>query len=138
MLINSIKVFLRLLAKQRAYYTINIAGLAIALASCALILTYVNFEYSIDSFHTNSERIYRIATKQARTPAPLVPALQTAIPEIESATRLIFTTSGTKAVVKDKDGNLFEENLYFVDSTFFQVFSYGVSLWTDLLRKTAT
>lgn len=126
MLFNHLRVFERLLAKRSFYYVFNVVGLAVAVAGCLLVSIYVYHEFSYDAFHPDAERIYRVENMQSRSPVPLVPEIQNSVTDVESAARLIFTTSGTRAIVQDAAGNRNEENLYFVDSTFFDVFSFGL------------
>ena len=52
------KIALRYLAKNKLYSFLNIAGLAIGIASFILIMVYVNYERSYDKFE-GSENIYR-------------------------------------------------------------------------------
>lgn len=61
MLKNYIKITLRTLFKNKAYSIINISGLAIGIAGALLILHYVTFESSYDSFQKDSESIYRVS-----------------------------------------------------------------------------
>ena len=61
MIRNYIIVTLRVLLKNKVFSTINIAGLAIGISVCLLILQYVSFEFSYDRFHENASDIYRVA-----------------------------------------------------------------------------
>ena len=45
---NYFKIALRNLVKNKVYSLINIAGIAISVAACFLILQYVGFEQSYD------------------------------------------------------------------------------------------
>jgi putative ABC transport system permease protein len=58
---NYLKITLRNLKKNKIYSFINIAGLAIGLACCILILLWVQDELSYDRFHENAGDLY-IAT----------------------------------------------------------------------------
>ncbi len=60
MIKNYIKIALRNLLKQKGYSLINVAGLAIGMACCLLILLYVKDELSYDRYHKNIDRIYRV------------------------------------------------------------------------------
>src|SRR5687768_5676422 len=55
------RLALRNLSKRKFYTLINILGLSVGLVSFLLILEYVAFERSYDSFHTNADKIYRVA-----------------------------------------------------------------------------
>ncbi len=54
MLRNYLKIALRNMNRHKGYSFINMAGLAIGMACCILILLYVTDELSYDRFHTNS------------------------------------------------------------------------------------
>jgi putative ABC transport system permease protein len=56
---NYITLAFRNLFKRKLYSFINIAGLAIGVAVCLVILKYVDFELSYDNYHQNSSNIYR-------------------------------------------------------------------------------
>ena len=55
-----IKTAWRNLNRQRAFTSINIAGLAIGLATCLIIALYVIDELSYDRFHQKADRIVRV------------------------------------------------------------------------------
>ena len=61
MIVNYFKTALRSLIKNKLFSAINIAGLAIGMAACLLILQYVSFELGYDRFNTKAEDIYRVA-----------------------------------------------------------------------------
>ena len=51
---------LRILTKNRTYAAINIAGLAIGLAACLMILLYVRYETSYDAWLPDADRVYQV------------------------------------------------------------------------------
>ena len=57
---NYLVVAWRNLVRQRLYSAINVAGLAIGMACCVLILLFVQDELSYDRFNGKAARIYRI------------------------------------------------------------------------------
>ncbi|MFY8035572.1 MAG: ABC transporter permease, partial [Cyclobacteriaceae bacterium] len=57
---NYLKVALRNLTRNSVYSFINIAGLAVGIASSILILLWVADEYAYDQFHANYKNIYKI------------------------------------------------------------------------------
>ena len=59
---NYLLVAVRSLAKSRAYAAINIAGLAIGLAACVLILLYVRYERSYDDWMPGADRAFQVQT----------------------------------------------------------------------------
>jgi hypothetical protein len=74
---------------------INIAGLAVGMACCILILLYVRDELRYDRFHENAERIYRLTLSteedgqptNANTSFGQGPALAAEFPEVEAVIR---------------------------------------------------
>jgi putative ABC transport system permease protein len=55
-------VAVRALAKSRTYSIINIAGLAIGMAACIMILLYVRYEQSYDSWLPDVQNTYELQT----------------------------------------------------------------------------
>ena len=129
MISNYIKVAFRNLIRFKAYSAINITGLAIGMACCILILLYVYDEMSYDRFNKNSNRIYRVVVdgslgdnsfKVAVTSPPLRKTLLQDYPEVEAVTRI---RNFGFPVLRFADKVFSEEKFYWVDSTFFDVFS---------------
>jgi len=54
---NYLKISLRNIKRHKGYSFINIAGLAIGMAICILILLWVQDELNYDRFHENGENI---------------------------------------------------------------------------------
>lgn len=131
MIRNYIKVAFRNLWKNKGYSAINIIGLAVGLATCLLILLYVWDELSYDRFHEKAARIYRVDSDirfggtemtLAVSSDPMGPTLKKDYPEVEQYTR-IYASSGGR-LMKKGDNFINEASLAFVDSTFFDVFSF--------------
>jgi len=57
---NYLKIAFRNLLRKKGYSFINIAGLAVGIACCIIILLYVQKELRYDTFHEQSDRIYRV------------------------------------------------------------------------------
>jgi len=57
---NYLTVGIRALAKNRTYAFINIVGLAIGLAACLMLLIYVQYERSYDSWMPGSENVFQL------------------------------------------------------------------------------
>ena len=102
MLHNYLSVALRNLRRHPAYSLINIAGLAIGMATCILILLYIQDELSYDRYHPHADRVYRIVddiesggqtVQTAGTPTAWGPALKRDFPEIELLVRMRGTGS---------------------------------------------
>ncbi len=55
-------VAVRALAKSKTYSIINIAGLAIGMAACIMILLYIRYEQSYDKWLPDAENTYQLQT----------------------------------------------------------------------------
>ena len=58
-------VAVRALAKSKTYSIINIAGLAIGMAACIMILLYIRYEQSYDAWLPDAENTYQFQTSGA-------------------------------------------------------------------------
>jgi len=134
MLRNYMKIALRNLAKQRFYTFINVAGLAIGVAACLVIVLFVMNELSYDKHHEKYSRIYRVNGeikfggnhwRLAVAPAPLAETLLNEYPEVKSSVR--FRSKGSYLVKRNEEAdNIKENNVMWVDSTFFKIFTVPV------------
>jgi putative ABC transport system permease protein len=126
---NYLKIALRNIRRHKGYSIINIAGLAIGMAVCILILLWLQDELSYDKFHLNARNIYRVnkiwrkgeIAHYATTPPALSPYLKKDFPEIKNSTR--FYPIGNFAF-RYKDKSFYENTGAFVDATFFDIFSF--------------
>ncbi len=126
---NFLKIAWRNLRRNQSYAVINILGLAIGVACCLLILLWVADELSYDQWNAKADRTYRTAAEinfggshrnYAVCPAPLAAALRADFPEVETAVR--FRNYGP-SLVKREVQNFKELNIFYTDSTVFDVFS---------------
>lgn len=131
MFLNYLKIALRYIRRHKGYAFINISGLAIGMATCILLLLWIQDELSYDTFHENAGQIYRInAINHAggieeysvESPAPVGPTLIEEYPEIESFARVQSGWTGWYLHYGDK--NFMEEHLAAVDPSFFRIFKF--------------
>jgi len=127
-----IKLALRNLWKHKTTTLINISGLAVGLACCALVFLYFQHESSFDKGFENAENIYRVTStfkdgSQAPTVGmPYAKFLKAEIPEIEEVSRL-DATNGTVIMQAQKAGvstPYAEDSGYWVDPDFFHILSF--------------
>jgi len=97
MLRSYLKIAFRNLTRNKSFSILNIAGLAIGMASAMLILLWVENELKYDNFYKNSDRLYQSWNRDRgnkelncwnNTPKILGPTLKKDYPEIEKATRV--------------------------------------------------
>lgn len=127
MLKNYFKIALRNIVRHKVYSSLNIAGLAIGMACCILILLWVQNELSYDRFHANASHLYRLTAnagdfKAAVSPAGMGEGLQSQLPEIRAVVRLSKPSPGLFEAGPDRKFE--EKNVFFADSNFLQEFSF--------------
>lgn len=122
----------RNISKHKMSAVTNIVSLAVGIACFIFIFIYLKDELSYDRFHTDSERIHRIAIDfvsangripDATTPPALAPALKRDFPEVETSVRL-FPNWGRKFLFEVDGKKFYEEEYIRTDSTFFDVFDF--------------
>jgi putative ABC transport system permease protein len=130
MFYNYLKVALRNIARHKGYSFINIAGLAIGMACCILIMLWVQDELSFDRFHDNADRLYRVTESwhyedmtlySAETPVPLADAIKDGVPEVVHTTR--FNIEGPQ-LIKYGDKKFQDDILVLADVDFFEMFTF--------------
>lgn len=127
-----LKVALRICFRNKGFSLINVAGLAIGMACCVLILLWVLDEVSFDKFHENADDVYLVAAwtrlgsqtdLTSNTPPALAAALAEEYPEIVAATR--FNTYSSMAV--KYDDKAFVERVHAVDPSFLDIFTFPLA-----------
>lgn len=132
---NYFKTTFRNLWKNKTYSFINIIGLAIGTLCCLYILLYVEDQYSYDKHHKNAKDIYRITTSltlpgdkhtNATSSPPFAPAMKNDFPEVKQFARVITTDflGAKQHLLRYKEKSFYEKDAVYVDSTFFDVFTY--------------
>ena len=130
MIKNYFKIAFRNLWRHKVFSFINIMGLTVGMTACFLIFLYVKFELSYDSFHTKSDRIYRVVS-DIKTPTEVIhasgpawavaPNAKDEFPEIQSFVRI---TGGDNVLMRKGDIKFQEENAAWADSAIFNVFDF--------------
>ncbi|MDH5744387.1 MAG: ABC transporter permease, partial [Candidatus Aminicenantes bacterium] len=128
---NYLMVALRNIRKHKGYSLINVIGLAVGIASCLLILLFVQSELSYDRFHEKPERIYRVGFKfhvgtnqfdAALGPCPLAGALLRDFPEVERAARIFARQSrGGDVFVRYGENRFKEKRFFWADPDLFDI-----------------
>jgi len=133
MLKNYFLLALRNHLRNKFYTGINVAGLAIGIAACLVIMLFVKHEISYDAFNEKVDRIYRVNTelrfgavhkKLALAGAQLNDLFLQNYPEIQSAVRL--WDWGWINVRRPDHAERFAENVVWADSTLFAIFTIPV------------
>ncbi len=127
---NYLKTAMRLLKRNPLYTIINVVGLSVSLAVCIMILLFVHFHLSFDSFHNDADRIYLVLGERTTErshqifPSNLTPmgqAIRDRFPQVEATARTCRYWSATI----QKDGIAIpEERVRYTEPDLFTIFDY--------------
>jgi len=122
------KIAIRNILRNKLYSVINIAGLAVGITAFLLLQLFVKYERSYDTFHKNSERIYRLryerssaegeSVKFASCCPPAAIRIRELYPEVETIARLFRY----RATVIFGENKFYEERMYFAEPQIFSIF----------------
>lgn len=131
MLYNYLKTTWRSLLRHKRFSLINIFGLAFGMTAALLILQYVQYEWSFDTFHADSERIYRVVNDRYQngeriqrgtiTYSMVGPTMVREMPEVEAYTRMM--PMGRTGITVNEEV-FTETEVMFADEYFFDMFSF--------------
>jgi putative ABC transport system permease protein len=129
---NYMKVAFRNIRKHKAYSFINVTGLAIGMACCILLVLYIRAELSIDNYHEQKDRIFRLCvyvnigdTEHYGSSSNALAAgvLRDEYPEVVDAVRFRRMAPAT-AMYKDKHFDI--NRIRYADPSVFNVFTWPV------------
>ena len=133
MVSSYIKSAKRILFKDRLYTILHVSGLAVGLATCFAIYSWVAFETSFDSQFENAESIYRVSTFSndpseggiASTYPMVKSRMLTQFPEVVESARLFNEGfMGSKTRVKVQDKVFTDVRFYYGDESILDIFSF--------------
>jgi len=147
MIKNYFKIAFRNLIKHKSRTVINMGGLAIGIVCAVLIFLVIQFEYSYDTYHADTDRIYRMVTKDTQfgnisfntgVHYPLPEAMRNDFPQVEALT-IVDANIASEAVLsssQDEDDarRIREEFVAFVHPDYFELFTYA---WLSGDRRSA-
>jgi len=126
---NYLMIALRNLRRNKLFSAINIFGLALGLATCLVILLFVQHEFSYDRYNEKADQMVRVVIKgvmqggelkEGNVMPPVARTMKRDFPEVLDATRL--RNMGMPRVSYG-DKTFREDKIAFVDSNFFQFFT---------------
>lgn len=130
MLKNYVVIAWRNLTRRSFFSALNITGLAIAMAFSILIFLWIQDERSVDQFHQNGDRLFRVLQSQFyddgkvtisdQTTALLVDALKQEMPEVEKAAMVSQLDRWTVGV----GDRLSKEQGCYASEDLFQMFTF--------------
>lgn len=137
-LATNLKLSLRSLWKRKGFTLINVAGLAIGVASCMMLTFFILDELSFDKSFADGDRIYRLLLERKEPEATgvvgVVPhSFAAVIPkdchEVERAATLVGPFDDTMIEYKDAkqtDRKVLEQDVFAADSNFFKILSFQI------------
>jgi putative ABC transport system permease protein len=131
MIKNYFKIAWRNLIRTKVYSFINITGLAVGFAGFTIILLYLNYELSYDTWNPLLKQVYKIAEQKDadilhQTPAPLATFLKQQLPEIEAATTM-QPAGDFDVLLGAGEKKIYQKGSVEADSSFFKVFPYTIT-----------
>ena len=132
MFYHHFKTALRLFARNKAIFLINLLGMSIAFASMIIIGNWIYNEFKFDGHHENKARIYRLYEKQAfkgqniqylsSMPEWLTGTFEKEIPGIEASTGLFRVGN---LWFGDKKHRVEAKNVTFTNNNIFKIFTFN-------------
>ncbi len=129
MLYHYLTIAFRNIKRSKVHSIINILGLSLGIACFLLIALFVKDEWTFDTFHSKSDRIYRVWLNEdygpdeqffnTVTPLPMGPILLENFNEIEQEVR--FNSFSSLVQVKDEK---LTQNIAIAGEHFFEVFDF--------------
>lgn len=117
MIKNYLKIAIRNLKRHKAYAIINVAGLAMGITCAILIFTLVKYHLSYDTFHAQSDRIYRVISEfhseeisySSGVPQPLGKAFRNDYTFAEKVARVAVYENQLLSLPQSRDHKKFQE-----------------------------
>ena len=122
------KLGFRNLNKNKSNTLISVLSLSLGIAILLAISIFANNELSVDSFHENSSRIFKISYgNSSGTPGPLSELLETSFPEIQNTTHIeTHQLFGISPLLSYNTDLIEIEKYYAANADFFTVFDFQV------------
>lgn len=129
--LNYLKIALRNFQKDKGYFTINLMGISLGVALFILISMFVNFHFSFNKFHQDSENISVLVNKtisangtenhSAILNAKIKEIIENGYDDVSSSLRWIPVS---KKIVKRENDKYFESGIRIVDENLFEFFDF--------------
>lgn len=120
---------IKYLLRQPAYSVLSILGFTLAFASLFFIYTHVSYQNSFDKHLETWDRVYRLSGEinlpnneniHAQLGPRLAPVMKEEIPAIVQMARLVSVEENY--ILTAGDQTFFEDQVYYADSTVFELF----------------
>ncbi len=139
MIKNYFKIAIRNLKRKRAYFFINVIGLALGMACAIMVFSLIKYHSGFDNFHKDKDRIYRFVTEKHQDVLSAPVGYDRSVPApLGKVFREDYTFAGQVArictydevLVAAKVGNEIkrfkEESFAFTESGYFDIFNFPI------------
>lgn len=133
MIRNYLTIAFRTIKRNTSYTIINVLGLSLGIACSVIIFMLVKHHLSFDTYHADTDHIYRLVTEQHRdqvsyvgaVPAPLGKAFREDYTFAEKVARICTFDEQQVTITRDGHTDKFREaEVAFVETDFFEIFNY--------------
>jgi putative ABC transport system permease protein len=130
MLQHYLKTSCRHFLKSKLNFSFKVLGLVLAMSSLLVIVLFVSYQLSFDSYHKDYQNIYRVNSqwiengemaKYALVPTGIGPMLKSEFPEVKSYARMGGTS---RYLIRYGDKSFHAEGITNSDSTIFDVLTF--------------
>ena len=130
----NLKTACRNAIKNRNVSLFNVFGLSVGLACTLILVSWVTYEFSFDSFLKNNENIYRLnfcgevnkeAINACSSPQGIGPEALNVIPEVDNFVRI---RKQVRTAFKVEENQFYVDEGFAADSTFFSLFSFKAKI----------
>ncbi len=116
------KLFVRNIVRNKMYFGITVVGFALALTFVLLLSVYIRGELSVDNFHVNKERVFRLANEKGYGySGPMANLIQQQFPEVECYSLFMLNRKG---MVTLSPVEKVSYDYALVSPSFFKMFSF--------------
>jgi putative ABC transport system permease protein len=135
MLKSYLTLALRNITRAASYTIVNVSGLALGITCALLIFSMVTYHLRFDTFHANTDRIYRFVTEQHRDQVSHTGSVPPAFGKTFStdytfAEKVARVCTAYDALISFDSGNdlkKFTETASFADPEFFDIFHFPLA-----------
>lgn len=125
---NYLKVGIRNMSKNMVASPINVFGLALAVGVAITVFVFIDYQYNVDSFHSNYDNIYEVINHVKEddevqlwgdSPILLGPEMLSNHSEVKRMARIEYQRGNIRY-----GDNVFNEVIAFTDPDFMRIFDY--------------
>ena len=132
MLRHTFIISIRKLKRNKTYTAINSFGLTIGITCAIVIFILFKYHLSFDTFHTNSERIYRVITELHQedinyvrgVPSPLGEAIRNDFTFAEEVAMVIHLNDQLISIPSFEGEKKYKETIAFAEPAFFNMLNF--------------